>query len=160
MKGVSEGNFRAALSKVDLSLVIYKPPDDARLWKPCDYMVWQPDGAGGNEGWWFEVKDLDDKHVNTFPLSELRPSQLQGIRDAARVGIPYWIAIWWRRHRSWTVSDAHKITGWWRDEIAVNTDPIRKPKSIDRTLLMSRFGLESTQAQLSSNLKMVLLGEA
>lgn len=153
MKGPSEGKFGEALRAVDLSMVVYKPPDDARLWKPCDFMVWLADIRVGLDGGavpsWFEVKDV--KAVDSFPVAEIRPSQMQGIRDAARVGIPYWLAVWWRRHSSWTVSDAVKL---------IKAYEGQSPTSIPRTLLMSRFGLESTQAQLTSNLKMVLLGEA
>jgi hypothetical protein len=172
MKGPSEGVFGAALREVELLSVVYKPPDDARNWKPCDFMWWGPvehfngrvddisEGPMLAHAVWFEVKDVATA-VESFPFAELRPSQLQGIRDAARVGIPYWLAVWWRRHKVWTISDAVRVLAW-RD----NTDGHRPhdesppPKSIPRVLLASRFGVDSTKQQLASTLKQVLLGEA
>lgn len=155
MKRGSEGVFGGALRQVDLRMTVYKPPDDARLWKPCDYMAWAtpgPDLSGVMPPpWtaWFEVKDVDA--VNAFSLRELRPSQLQGMHEAWRVGIPYWLAVWWRRHKSWTISNMHR----YKADIPEG----EVPTSIDRVLLMSRYGIQSTTGQLASTLKSVLLGE-
>jgi len=153
MKRASEGQFGAALRDCDVASVVYKPPDDARTWKPCDYMVWiaiWDSDHSGNHSIWFEVKDVDA--VDAFPFSELRPSQLAGIEDARRIGIPYWLAVYWRRHKSWTISDAARVVNW-RDE------SITDKTSISRELLMSRFGVDATPSTLSSVLKSVLLGD-
>lgn len=185
-KRPSEGSFGKALRDVDLSMYVYRPPDPksgegVSNWKPCDFMVWTRSVDGVSLSWdasglvkagaasmtgiavsaWFECKDTDA--VNAFPFADIRPSQLAGIRDAARLGIPYWLAIWWRRHRSWTVSDGWRMLNWKRDQELEGSESHGTTvavTSIDRTLLMSRFGLETTQAQLTSNLKAILLGEA
>jgi len=150
MKRPSEGEFGAALRAIDLRLYVFKPGDDMRNWKPCDYMVWLAPFHGARTGdtFWFEVKDTDA--VNTFSFKELRPAQRQGIADAVRVGIPYWLAVYWRRHQSWTISDATRL-------VAYAVDPATK--SVSRELLMSRFGVQSSKALLSSTLKSILLGE-
>lgn len=159
MKRPSEGEFGKALRAVDgLVLEVYKPPDDARLWKPCDYMVWFVDPVatpdGGAAAAWFEVKDMTA--AATFPRSELRPAQLQGIRAAERVGMPYWLAIYWRKHQLWTISDAIRVVRWFE-----SGDDLPGPRvtSIPLTTLESRFGISSSKQQLSSTLKGVLLGE-
>lgn len=157
-KLASEGQFGAALRAVDLDVVVFKPGDDMRNRKPCDFMVWYVDGGAllsdtpnrAAVSTWFEVKDVDA--VETFPLAELRPSQLQGIRDAERVGIPYFLAVYWRRHRTWTISDAVKL-------LAATQGLITIRKSVRRSVLASRFGIDSSPGQLSSTLKAVLLGD-
>ena len=146
-KGSSEATFGAALRDVDLALHIYKPPDDARNWKPCDFMVWFRN-AGLVDSAWFEVKSVDA--LDRFNINELRPSQKLGIREAGAIGIPYYLAVYWTKHQSWTISVAYKVV-----EHAVaegNT-------SVKRALLMSRFGIQSAPANLSSTLKDVLYGE-
>ena len=153
MKRPSEGQFGAALRDVDVAMIVYKPPDDARNRKPCDFMAWHHN-YDFPRSTWFEVKDVDT--VDAFPFSELRPSQLQGIRDAERIGIPYWLAVYWRRHRAWTISDAVRVLGW-RDDIPALE--VRNQTSIPRELLMSRFGIDATPATLTSVLKSVLLGD-
>ncbi len=160
MKGPSEAEFRKALGATDLSLFVYKPPDDARNRKPCDFMVWIGHAGSRASSAWFEVKETD--HVNTFPRSEIRAAQLLGIREARRLGIPYWLAIYWRRHRSWTIVDAVKLLD--AESYATEVDGQKVYLGVSRvwqrTTLMSRFGVESTTHQLASNLKQVILGEA
>lgn len=144
MKRPSEGEFGEALRRVDLPLFVYKPPDDARNRKPCDFMVWSR--AGGST--WFEVKDIDA--VNTFSINEFRPAQKLGIREADSVRIPYWVAVYWRRHGSWTISRANMVMAY---AVAVGYT------GISRELLMSRFGIESSPKLLASTLTDVLTGE-
>jgi hypothetical protein len=151
----TQAEFGTALRAVELTTVVYKPPDDARNWKPCDFMVWVA-GAPPTSAW-FEVKDVDA--VNSFPIAGLRPSQMQGIADATRVGFPYWLAIWWRRQREWTISDAVRVLAWRDDNADDGVSPGWKPTSIPRELLISRFGISSTKQQLTGTLKAVLLGE-
>jgi hypothetical protein len=161
MKRASEGEFGKALRDCDVAGIVYKPPDDARTWKPCDFMVWVQDNISGAESVWFECKDVDS--VERFAFSELRPSQVQGIRDAERVGIPYWLAVYWRRSQSWTISDAAKVLAWRESTAAEAADYYKRdvglPTSIERELLMSRFGIDSSPAMLASTLKSVLLGD-
>lgn len=153
-KGPSEAAFGAALRGLDadLPILVYKPPDDARNRKPCDFMVWF---RGHDAEWqpavraaWFEVKEV--VALGRFNVNDLRPSQKAGIRDAGAIGIPYYVAVYWANLHSWTVSVAYKML-----EHAVaegNT-------SISRELLMSRFGIQSSPANLGSTLKDVLHGE-
>lgn len=143
MKRASEGEFGKALRGIDLRLYTYKPPDDARNWKPCDYMVWFTEDDSVKCSW-IECKDVDA--VDSFSLAELRPAQKQGIAEAARLGIPYWVAVWWRRHRFWTISDGARLVE-------------HGGTSVPRVLLMSRYGVQTTSAQLGSTIKSVLLGE-
>jgi hypothetical protein len=153
MKRLSEGQFGAALRSCDVASIVYKPPDDARTWKPCDYMVWinwDNDLRAGSRSIWFEVKDVDA--VAAFPFSELRPAQMKGIHDAARIGIPYWLAVYWRRERDWSISDAAKVLAWRDQQESVAT-------SVPRELLVSRFGIDATPATLTSVLKSVLLDD-
>lgn len=149
-KTLAEPTFGRALREMDLLSVVYKPPDDARTWKPCDFMVWFSAPGTDDTSAWFEVKDVD--LVSVFPLHELRASQLAGIRDAARVGIPYYLAVWWRKAQMWSISDAIAVVKWWEEAAAKG--PVT---SIKRELLQSRFGIDSTNAQLSSNLKALIL---
>lgn len=162
----SEAKFGAALRDVDLASFVYRPPDapGTPLQKPCDWMVWhlgfEPDWAQPRaRSTWFECKDVDA--VNTFNFSEVRAAQLNGIREARRLGIPYWLAIYWRRHHSWTISDAIRIfdLGSWFVEHEGERVFVGRGKSISRALLMSRFGIESKPHELPSVLKGVLLGE-
>jgi hypothetical protein len=158
VKRPSEAAFGEALRDVDIASIVYKPPDDARTWKPCDYMVWIEDYSKLALPFWFEVKDVT--RVDAFPFSELRPAQMLGIRDAQRVGLPYWLAVYWRKHRSWTISLAERVLAWREDpdyDDRVYGGVV--PTSIPRELLMSRFGVDATGSTLSSVLKTILLGE-
>lgn len=147
-KSHSEADVKAALNYAadDLEgLFSYKPPDDARNTKPCDFMVWWqgkleetiPVGFAA----WIEVKDVTATQV--FSMNELRPSQRAGIRAAAAAGIPYLLAVYWRLHQDWTISDAIKLTA-------------EPHPAVSRTLLMSRYGVQSTPGQLGSTLRLVL----
>ncbi len=139
MKGPSEGMLREALSDVDLSgLVVYKPPDDARNWKPADYMVWWLGGSA-----WLEVKATDA--ADTWPLSELRKSQRLGIEQARRADLPYVVCVYWQRHHDWTLSLA--------DELVDAGQP-----RFTRTELMSRYGVEARPTHLASTLRGLLTG--
>lgn len=156
MKRASEGDFGKALRDVDLPIYVYRLPDPktgagVSNWKPCDFMVWTNPNQESPfvRSDWFEAKDTDA--VNAFPFADLRPSQAAGIREATRLGIPYWLAIYWRRAKVWSISDAAKVIGWF----GLNIDAT----SIDRQLLMSRYGVDSTTSRLADTLKSVLLGE-
>lgn len=163
MKRPSEAAFGAALRAVDASVptYVYRLPDPkggagVSNPKPCDFMVWtlaETAMLGSDnlplklvDAAWFEVKDVDAVH--TFNLkNEMRSSQMQGIRTAARIGIPYWIAVWWRRHNDWTISDGVRI-------LTAGVDDI-----VSRNLLMTRYGISSDARSLTSVLKSVLAQE-
>lgn len=179
-KRPSEAEFGAALREVDLVSYVFRPPDPklgagVSNWKPCDFMAWHrlmlvDDANKATYGpfanpsiivagsTWFECKDVTA--VESFAFAELRPSQLAGIRDAERVGIPYWLAVWWRRQKEWTISDASRVLLWREEDGASRGEAVLLPTSIPRNLLESRFGVSCARAQLASTLKQVLLGEA
>jgi hypothetical protein len=143
VKRGSEAVLGAALRGLDLEVFVYKPPDGVNTnLKPCDFFVW----TSGDDAW-FEAKDTDS--VNVFSFREVRPSQWNGIRDAKRLGIPYWVAVYWRRHRHWTISRGADLLAL-KDAGAT---------SVTRELLMSRHGVDSTPAMLESTLKSVMLDE-
>lgn len=162
-KRPSEAEFGVALRGVDLRMFVYRPAD-ARAGsaitqaRPCDWMVWQ-DGGPAEYGEhrrvdvaWFECKDTDA--AETFNLNEIRPGQRLGMVAARRIGIPYWLAVYWRRHKAWTISDALKA-----GMDSVEYRPNESVVSFTRTELMVRFGVDSSRANLASTLKNVLLGE-
>lgn len=144
-KGTSEGRFRDALKRCDLAAWAYKPPDDARNWKPSDYLVMLTAGLVRL----VEVKDLPDA-VEVFPWRDIRPSQLEGMRRAREMKVPYYLVVWWRRHKQWTVSDSARVLDWKE----ANPDA-----ALTRTLLMSRFGVDATDPTLPGVLKAALLGD-
>ncbi len=144
MKGPTEGQVRSALGSIDLDgLVVYKPPDDARNWKPCDYMVWWwadgPDDQVKSE--WVEVKQTGA--AGTLSVSVIRPAQRQGILSAVRAGIPYWLLVYWTRHGDWTVSRIRSLPekGWTRVQLA------------------SSLGTKCNTRDLAPVLRMAFLGE-
>lgn len=156
-KRSSEGELGAALRSIeDLDgLIVYKPPDDARNWKPADFMVWwlapKTPYAGMVRAAWLECKDVTS--VNTFAKAELRPSQIKGIRDAAAAGLPYFLCVYWRLARRWTISDAIRVYRWFAEPANVLAT------SIPRELLMSRFGIDAAPRDLAQTLKIALTGE-
>ena len=167
MKGPSERIFREALGKVDIDpLEIYKPPDDARNWKPADFLLWMPGGllavnvAAGDvpvsaTSAWIEVKATNNKAV--WPFADLQPTQVLAIRKAKRLGIPYFIAIRWNGDRHWSLVDAIRLL----DYIDTIDDPEgaggSRQKGCPRALLESRFGVSATVGQLASTIKVALI---
>lgn len=143
-KGTSETHVRAALNNMDLDAIVYKPPDDARNWKPADFLVWWRDGAA-----MIEVKQASGRY--TFPLRNMRPSQTLGIRRAAEIGLPYFLVIWWPLLKSWTISNAHQVLDW------TISNPERS--SLDYGWLNSVAGMDCTTHDLASILRSALLGE-
>lgn len=161
MKGTSESRVREALTRLaeDMPLIVYKPPDDARLWKPADFLVWFPDfrpdwqmdKALVTGSAMIEVKD--NPQVNGYPFSDLRPNQRAAIREAARIGLPYWLVIWWRHLKRWTVSDAAKV-------VAFIDDPRTAPiKSVHWMQLAGNMGVDATSDTLAGTLGAALRGE-
>lgn len=158
MKGTSEAQVRDALKAMDLEgLIVYKPPDDARNWKPADFLVWwlrirdlgplRDPGSG-----WVEVKET--QNIGTFPLADLRPSQKQAIRMAKEAGLPYLLVIRWRARKlgagTWSIVDAVRLLDWVEEVTA------RTLISVERTLLESRFGTNADPGQLASLLRLAL----
>ena len=163
MKGPSERIFREALGKVDIDpLEIYKPPDDARNWKPADFLLWWRIGNPEDfavAGWtaWIEVKATNNKAV--WPFADLQPTQVLAIRKAKRLGIPYFIAIRWNGDRHWSLVDAIRLVDY-IDEISFaipEAEVAHKREGIARGLLESRFGVGATVGQLASTIKVALI---
>lgn len=164
MKGTTEDKVRDALKAIDLSgLTYFKPPDDARNWKPCDFFVWWAKGQVWNHtdppipvvgAAWIEVKDV--QAARTFNLDkELRPSQRGGIAAATAAGVPYWIVAWWRSRKRWTISDAAAVMA--APPAAAGLEPGHG--GVDYEILGSRFGAIAEQRSLASTLKLALLEE-
>lgn len=144
-KGTSEGKVRLALNQLDLDLELYKPPDDARNWKPADFLVWWRPAApvvDRPHSTWIEVKEC--KLVGSFPLDDLRKSQRDGIRKARRLGIPYLLVVWWPSRRIWTISDAYQLDG----------SPLKG--SVPFSVLAGKIGIDATQDNLPSTLRLVI----
>ncbi len=140
MKGQSEARVRDALKSMALKTLVYKLPDDARNWKPADFAVWWVGGAA-----LLEVKDTDA--VSLWPLRDLRDSQRVGILEAKTVDLPYWLVIWWRRHRRWTISNG----------VTVLTSAGDGSRSY--SWLSSVAGIDCDAGKLPETLRSVLLGE-
>jgi hypothetical protein len=167
MKGPSERIFREALGKVDIDpLEIYKPPDDARNWKPADFLVWWHIGSGMDSGVvyddsrsaWIEVKATNNKAV--WPFADLQPTQVLAIRKAKRLGIPYFIAIRWNGDRQWSLVDAIRLLDYMDEAGAATFDgqaTLHKREGVARGLLESRFGVGCTVGQLASTIKVALI---
>lgn len=157
MKGPTEARVRQALGSIaaESDLTWWKPPDDARNWKPADFLTWfkvpMRESACGGYSAFIEVKD--NALVGSFPVKDIRPVQLSYMRQAARMRIPYVLAVWWRKRHRWTVCDAAKIVRW-LDEQGEDA-----PRSIAYELMISRFGVDSTEAMLASMLKAAMYGE-
>lgn len=154
-KGPSEGIFREALKALDYSpTFIYKPPDDARNWKPADYFLWFPVGFDAPAASsWFEVKETPNKA--TFPLADIRPSQVRGIMMAKSLGIPYILAIRWKPDGMWSLVDAVRLFDWLHGH-GMGTGVVPFPKTVQRTLLESRFGVSCAVGQLPSMVRAAL----
>lgn len=149
-KGSSEGLFREALNKIDFDpTFIYKPPDDARNWKPADYFLWFPVSFGAPAGSsWFEVKETPN--LKTFSFADVRPSQWRGISTAKELKLPYFFAIRWKRDGMWSLVDAVRLFDW-----LIAQDP--RPASVTRVALESRFGVSCTVGQLPSMIRAALM---
>lgn len=171
MKGQSEATVRAALMRLaeDMPMVVYKPPDDARNWKPADFLVWfagdrfveaedgidhlNPVGSA-----MFEVKD--NALVDTLAIKELRPNQRKSIREAMAIGLPYWLVVWWRRKQRWTVSDAAKVLTHIRDEEdRGKADHTYIPRAPTFSHLSSFMGVDCTTETLPGTIGVALRGE-
>src|SRR5512137_642133 len=90
-KGSSEATVAKALADIDDPIVaVWKPPDDARNWKPADYLVWF-DGRAAM----IEVKDCPA--MRGFPFDQLRPTQRAWAYRCRQTGTPYLLVIHWQR---------------------------------------------------------------
>jgi hypothetical protein len=141
MKTDAEARVRAALTELGSNVVTWKPPDDARNWKPADFLVWHALGLVSMpaRSAMIEVKVVDQ--LTSFPLTELRKNQRAAIRQAARIRLPYWLVVWWRRRQpaEWTVSNASRLI---RD-LDTQYTPAGWPTSVPHQLLRSRYGIEA-----------------
>jgi hypothetical protein len=133
---------------MDIPHLVVKLPDDARNWKPSDFIVWVLGGNGPRSAF-VEVKDVDA--ALTFPLRDLRPSQRLGIREAVRLEIPYWVVVWWRKRGYWTITDGAKILAEMDKDETITGLPL--------SWMTSVAGIDARQADLSMLLRGTLLGE-
>lgn len=152
-KGTSEAVVRQAIRDTGLSVGWYKPPDDARNPKPADYLLWV-NNTGLNFGAFVEVKDCPQ--LRGFPLADLRPSQRLWIAQAKKLKIPYFLVVHWKRTRDWTISDAIKLLDWEQEETITRA---KRPTSVPRDLMQTRYGVHTEGRLLASTLKLALLGE-
>lgn len=154
MKRKSEGELGDALRRMDFDPppYVYRLPDPktgagVSNWKPCDFMVWwDAPGNRATPSAWIEAKDTDA--LNFWPRAEWRPSQVAGVRAAAELGIPYLLAIYWRRAHRWTISDAVEVLRYFDDN--------PEAKSIAREKLMVRFGVDAATRDLSQTIRIIL----
>jgi hypothetical protein len=185
MKGPSEGKVREALEAlaVDMPLLFYKPPDDARNWKPADFLVWwgvsaanmtwvlkggesfeipkpgrievMPAGASievlrtGAGSAFIEVKD--NPNLRGYNTVDLRPVQRAWMRHAARIGVAYWLVMWWHKRHLWSVSDAAKVIH------AIDSNP--STPTFPFSLFITEYGVDTDTAHLAGTLGAALRGE-
>lgn len=155
-KKASEGQMGVALREMDLETFVFKPADaPGSGMKPSDYLVWflpDPDQFELLREYEFAfVEAKDTTAVGVFNLSEIRLSQRKAIKRAAELGIPYWLAIWWRRRKKWSISDARRI---------FDAYPITGAnRSLTYQALTSTYGVDCEAHQLAATMRMVLLGE-
>lgn len=123
MKGDSEARVGAAIRAIT-GAYAYKPPDDARNRKPCDFFVWRRAIERPNDVWdlplectWVEVKD---QMGTSLPASGIRSSQRAGVAEAMRLGIPYWLVVRWR---SVTIAQSRGTGPLWTAHLL--SDPMR-----------------------------------
>jgi len=150
VKGNSEARIRAALNDLNLEVLVYKPPDDARNWKPADFLVWWRDPDYFRQGSaMIEVKESPGKL--TFPVRDLRPSQRLGMAQAGKVSVPYWLVIWWPQLTKWTISEGARVL--------VYLETVPSATSLDYMWLSSTAGTDCATRDLAPILRSVLLGE-
>lgn len=141
----SQDVMRDALSRID-GMVVFKPADDSRNWKPCDYMAWwksyDETVAAKDQGCaaWIEVKQND--RLRAWK-PELRPAQAAGAKQAAEIGLPYIVAVYWKKRNYWTLHQWSATLPAMTFEEAV-----------------SRYGVGTMPSTLSVVLAGVLNGEA
>lgn len=159
-KGPSEDIFRKALGQVDIDpFYIFKPSDvgHASNTKPCDFMTWLPENSVAPQyalSAWFEVKETPN--ISTWPINDLRPSQMQGIATAKALRLPYFLGIRWKTGGMWSLVDAVRLIDW----VHGPSSPVFVPGkrwSVSRSLLESRFGVSSTPGQLPNMIRAALI---
>lgn len=142
MKRGSEDRAREALNQMDLDTWVYKPPDDARNWKPADFIVWYREGVLDDpRSAFLEVKDVDT--IRVFNPREIRPAQRNAILRAAELNIPYLVAVWWRRRGIWTISRGIRL--------------VEAKGSLTFVQMSSSHGIEATLPMFPPTLRMVLV---
>lgn len=95
-----------ALRSMDLRSMVYKMPDDARNRKPADFAVFMERGRSA----FVEVKT--NPNLRSFPLRAIRAEQLLAMQECYRLGIPYWLVVWWPKGAhagAYTISDMRKL---------------------------------------------------
>lgn len=149
MKGESEQLVAAAIRAT--GAYAYKPPDDARNRKPCDFFVWQKAPRSPEDGMlyepaastWIEVKMTA---AASLTPNDIRPSQRAGVALAMTLGIPYWFVVMWsgdnaRRPRGhWTAirADQPLDAALWRTSLSYDDEGWTRAKNI-QTLMVRVF---------------------
>ncbi len=102
----SEITVGAALRSMDLRALVYKIPDDARNRKPADFLVVREGGRAA----FVEVKT--NPNQRSFPMRAMRAEQLLAMQECYRLGIPYWLVVWWPKGEHaglYTVSNTNRL---------------------------------------------------
>lgn len=151
-KGTSEATVRAALEEIhdndSNQILVYKPPDDARNWKPADFIAWHHLEGSPPGSAFIEVKQTDVLYgwQPSDPRRGLRPSQTVHAHAALAIGIPYLVVIHWKRRSCWTVSGVRPFLA----------EPDRKFTFEE---LSSSHGIRVWPKHLGSTLRLALAGE-
>ncbi len=154
MKGDSEARVRSALNEIarddTFPLTFLKLPDDARNWKPADFAVWWWIGMGCVGSAFVEVKQTDA--VLRFSLAEIRQSQWLGLRHAVRVGMHYWLVVWWTKRKRWTISPLERLVAVLPDYLADHARSVPYDQLVE-------IGIDADNRQLTMMLRAAFMGE-
>lgn len=152
----SEGEIRRALVDMDLETMIFKPadmPGPSQNQKPADYIVWWREDridswpiTNSSRAALVEVKSTTQKRWWSFrDPAQLRPSQVLAMRDAQRIGLPYFVAIHLAAHRRWGITDGDRVLA------RLDRDDANYP--------FAEFPISCAPHELASHLRMALVGE-
>jgi hypothetical protein len=150
----SEDQIRAALAKID-GLMVYKPPDDSRNWKPADFLLWWTEPAYNDfDATLLKAGMLEVKKNYLSSLwhwmgdgpEGLRPSQRAAMGQCRRIGMPYFVAVHWAKHEYWTL---HRTEGWTTAPDTIMFDDAR-----------TQYGVGCAPVNLAMTLAGVIHGEA
>lgn len=157
MTSYSEDQVKAALARID-GLLVYKPPDDARNWRPADFLIWWDGNVlkGAPKiprAGMLEVKQNDRKliwHWTGGGAESLRPSQLAAVAKCNALGMPYFVAVYWKSRRYWTL---HRIDQWLGIGIPYVDTPLRWEDAI------TRYGVGAAPVNLADTLAGLIHGD-
>lgn len=154
----AESKVREALARID-GLLTYKPPDDARNWKPADWLLWwdanellgaPPITRCGM----LEVKQNDRQriwHWTQGGSESLRPIQLAAVARCRTLGMPYFVAVYWKGRSYWTL---HRVDRW----LGIDGPTVETPISFDDAV--TKYGVGTAPANLLATLSGLIRGDA